>query len=49
MHNMHLAGGDVHLWWLFPEDVKPLHPLKLACLCAVMSWLTDRRHDQQQV
>ena len=20
-HNMHLAAGDVHLWWLFPEDV----------------------------
>ena len=21
MQDMHLAAGDVHLWWLFPEDV----------------------------
>ena len=21
LHKLHLATGDVHLWWLFPEDV----------------------------
>ncbi|CAK0738564.1 hypothetical protein CVIRNUC_001061 [Coccomyxa viridis] len=21
LHKLHLAAGDVHLWWLFPEDV----------------------------
>ena len=26
LHNMHLAAGDVHLWWLFPEDVGPFIP-----------------------
>lgn len=37
LHNMHLAAGDVHLWWLFPEDVGPQHPPSLLCCCAVVS------------
>ena len=24
LHKLHLAAGDVHLWWLFPEDVSAL-------------------------
>ena len=38
MHNVHLAAGDVHLWWLFPEDVglSTLQPSSLSVSYGVM-------------
>ena len=39
LHDMHLAAGDVHLWWLFPEDVGPctLHFCSVRCPANVCS------------
>ncbi len=38
LHDMHLGAGDVHLWWLFPEDVGPCDlyaPTLAVCRCVM--------------
>ena len=45
LHNMHLAAGDVHLWWLFPEDVGPISTLMTRTLYPLVSWVADSLYE----